>query len=113
MFELTPASSGSWSFNVIHSFYSSDGANPQAGLVFDANGALYGTTVNGGDAGMGTVFQLTASGGYWNETVLFNFTGQNGDGANPEAGLVFDKSGGLYGTTYSGGRSGLGTRCSS
>ena len=108
VFELSPpaANGAGWTFNLIHTFYETDGANPRAGLILDASGALYGTTVNGGTAGMGTVFQLTppaATGGEWTETVLYNFTGQNGDGANPQAGLVFGMSGRLYGVTPSGG----------
>jgi len=108
VFELTPpaAVDGRWTFNVIHTFFNSDGANPRAGLILDAGGALYGTTVNGGLTGMGTVFQLkppAATGEEWTETVLYHFTGQNGDGANPESGLVFDSNGRLYGTTPFGG----------
>jgi uncharacterized repeat protein (TIGR03803 family) len=108
VFELTPpaAAGAGWTFNAIHTFYNSDGANPRAGLILDASGALYGTTVNGGAAGMGTVFQLkppAANGEEWTETVLHSFTGQNGDGANPQSGLVFGSNGTLYGTTPFGG----------
>ena len=83
-----------------------DGASPQAGLVRDAQGNLYGTTVSGGDAscdapyGCGTVFKIDASG---NETVLYRFTGTGGDGEFPYAGLVQDGQGNLYGTTFNGG----------
>ena len=83
-----------------------DGASPQAGLVRDAQGNLYGTTVSGGDAscdapyGCGTVFRIDASG---NETVLYRFTGTGGDGEFPYAGLVQDGQGNLYGTTFNGG----------
>ena len=109
VFELTPpvAAGDGWTLNVIHTFYNnSDGANPRAGLILDASGALYGTTVNGGLAGMGTVFQLkppAVTGEEWTETVLYHFTGENGDGANPQSGLVFDSNGRLYGTTPFGG----------
>ncbi len=75
------------------------------------NGALYGTTQNGGgSAGSGTVFQLAppaTSGGAWTETVLHSFTGQNGDGAKPVAALVMS-AGVLYGTTSKGGTAGKG-----
>ena len=72
----------------------------------DASGNLYGTTSKGGrygtsSGGYGTVFELTppsTSGGNWTESVLWSF-GNGSDGATPEAGLVVDNSGNLYGTT--------------
>src|ERR1019366_1088653 len=59
----------------------------------------------------GTVFSLTpATGGKFTQKVIYSFTGQGGDGANPEAGLVLSpKSGVLYGTTNAGGTAGYGT----
>ena len=88
---------------VLYSFAGgSDGANPVAGLVRDAVGNLYGTTNLGGATGNGTVFKVDSTG---NETVLYSFTGGS-DGASPKAGLVFDATGNLYGTTPSGGVSG-------
>lgn len=101
---------------VIYSFPgSSSGENPYAGLIADSNGSLYGTTGEGGNStqcnmgsGCGTVFMLTAPS--WTETVLYSFQGANaGDGSGPQAGLVFDKTGALYGTTGSGGKYGYGT----
>jgi uncharacterized repeat protein (TIGR03803 family) len=88
----------------------SDGANPYAGLVRDAAGNLYGTTLNGGASGLGTVFKLNKAG---KETVLHSFTGGGGDGSYPYAGLVRDAKGNLYGTAYEGGSSGcyLGYGC--
>jgi uncharacterized repeat protein (TIGR03803 family) len=78
----------------------------------DANGALYGTTYNGGAAGYGTVFQLSppaVQGGSWTETVLYRFTNGN-DGAYPgRSALVFDASGNLYGNALFGGSGGGGT----
>lgn len=86
-----------------------DGTDPDAGLVRDKAGNLYGTTPFGGafDTGFGngTVFKLDTAG---METVLYNFSGTP-DGADPLAGLVRDKAGNLYGTTLSGGASGNGT----
>jgi uncharacterized repeat protein (TIGR03803 family) len=82
-----------------------DGANPNAGLVRDAAGNLYGTTVLGGTLNLGTVFQLTPSGA---ETVLYSFTGGT-DGDGPAGGLKRDTTGNLYGTTQGGGD---GTGCS-
>ena len=79
-----------------------DGSNPLAGLVLDTNGNLYGTTLKGGANGKGTVFEVSASGA---ETVLHSFCAQPGcrDGSSPQAGLVMDANGNLYGTTYYGG----------
>ena len=48
-------------------------------------------------AGYGTVFKLDTTG---KETVLYSFSGTGGDGADPDAGLVQDTQGNLYGTTY-------------
>ena len=77
-----------------------DGSTPQAPLVRDSAGNLYGTTQYGGySIGYGTVFKIDASG---NETVLYRFTG-GADGSNPVAGLVLDGRGNLYGTTQFGG----------
>jgi uncharacterized repeat protein (TIGR03803 family) len=100
VFKLSPAGTET----VLYSFTGQpDGGNPEAGLVRDAAGNLYGTTAFGGSsttcpAGCGTVFKLSPTG---TETVLHSFTGP--DGANPYAGLVRDAAGSLYGTTSSGG----------
>jgi uncharacterized repeat protein (TIGR03803 family) len=85
-----------------------DGGGPQADLIRDKEGNLYGTTAYGGDPscspyGCGTVFKVDTSG---HETVLYSFTATNGDGANPKAGLIRDAAGNLYGTTTDGGTAG-------
>ncbi|HEY4847737.1 MAG TPA: choice-of-anchor tandem repeat GloVer-containing protein, partial [Methylocella sp.] len=67
---------------VLHSFTGSDGANPDAGLIADNAGNLYGTTSNGGAFGQGVVFKLSPGG---TETVLHSFTG--GDGATTSSPL--------------------------
>jgi uncharacterized repeat protein (TIGR03803 family) len=78
-----------------------DGANPYAGLIQGADGALYGTTFGGGTNGDGTVFRIGTNGsGY---AVLYRFAGAGGDGAEPYAGLIQGADGALYGTTYGGG----------
>lgn len=82
-----------------------DGGSPYGNLVLDAKGNLYGTTSFGGSSGAGTVFKVDPTG---TETVLYNFTGST-DGGNPEAGLIRDGKGNLYGTTAGGGSSFLGT----
>lgn len=91
---------------VLYSFTGrKDGGTPLAGLITDKLGNLFGTTVYGGRGGYGTVFKLTPSG---TETVLYSFSGGN-DGGRPQAGLIRDKKGNLFGTTVLGGASGLGT----
>jgi len=104
-----------WTETVLYSFAAvSDGKNPYGGVTLDSAGNLYGTTVAGGTGGActgdgcGTVFALTKSGGKWNETVLYSFTGGN-DGFGPGGGVIFDKAGNLYGTTPDGGAHSLGT----
>ncbi len=104
VFELSRNGAGGWKESVLYSFTGGvDGANPYyAGVIFDAFGNLYGTTVGGGASNLGTVFQLTKNGNEWSEKVLYSFAG-GADGAAPYAGLVFDTAGNLYGTTYYGG----------
>jgi uncharacterized repeat protein (TIGR03803 family) len=85
-----------------------NGAQPYGDLIKDASGNLFTTTAAGGSSADGTVLELRlAFGGGYNPITLANFTGTNG--AGPRAGLVFDTSGDLFGTTAAGGDSGLGT----
>jgi len=94
-----------WTETVLYSFSGgSDGANPTYGdLVFDQAGNIYGTTPAGGDpvCKCGVVYELSPSNGGWTETVLHTFHEQNGEGLYPYAGVVFDPTGNLYGTTVS------------
>jgi len=81
-----------------------DGADPEAGLTFDQQGNLYGTTSTGGAYDRGVVFKLTPEG---KETVLYNFCAQGGiykctDGAVPN-GVIYDQERNLYGMTAEGG----------
>ena len=86
-----------------------------AGVVRDQKGNLYGTTPQGGGYNFycfdecGLVFKVSPKG---KETVLHIFCTEGGsnctDGEDPEAGLVFDGKGNLYGTTYNGGAHGGG-----
>ena len=104
VFELTPAGGGTWTEKVLYTFSNTDGANPYAGLIFDTAGNLYGTTLQGGTHGFGTVFELTpAAGGTWTEKVLHDFNNDGTDAADPKAGLIFDAAGNLYGTAVEGG----------
>jgi uncharacterized repeat protein (TIGR03803 family) len=109
VFELSPVGDGTWTESVLHSFGGgNDGRGPVGGLVFDAAGNLYGTTLFGGATYKkeGTAFELTpATGGTWTETILHNFCSAPAcsDGGEPLAGLIFDAAGNLYGTTTLGG----------
>jgi len=96
---------GSHTATAIASFNGANGANPEAGLVEDSNGDLFGTTCNGGAYGEGTVFEVVAGSGTITTLASFNGT----DGAGPQAGLVEDSSGNLFGTTTQGGARGGGT----
>jgi len=107
VFKLTYKDSG-WILTPLYSFQAgNDGANPYGRLVFGLDGALYGTTYNGGTGcggtGCGTVFRLSPSPSAcktalcpWRETVLYRFSGN--DGAHPDD-IAFDAAGNLYGTT--------------
>ncbi len=104
LFELTKAN-GIWTLQTLWYFgNTADGVSPIGDLLMDQSGAIYGTTEHGGAHNLGTVFKLTQSGGVWTESVLYSFAGGT-DGELPEAGLVMDKAGALYGTTYYGGDS--------
>jgi uncharacterized repeat protein (TIGR03803 family) len=84
---------------VLYTFNSSDGEHPVASVIRDRAGNLYGTTSLGGGFGQGVVFKLDKKG---RETVLYNFTG-GADGGLPNAPVVLDATGSLYGTTFYGG----------
>ena len=112
VYEAQLLANGTWRHNVLYRFLGgNDGENPNAGVIFDSAGNLYGTTQNGGanscpyDATLtcGTVFELTPTPtGGWTEKQLYNF-GPYPDGDHPNAGLVSDAAGNLYGTTAGGG----------
>jgi uncharacterized repeat protein (TIGR03803 family) len=87
-------------------FNGTNGADPRGRLIADASGNLYGTTFWGGANGSGTVFEVANDVNH-TLTTLATFNGANG--AIPEAGLIFDASGNLYGTTSEGGANGRGT----
>ena len=98
VFRLSPGSDGKWNETVLHRFTLVDGSFPYAGLIIDSAGNLYGTTLSGGSARWGTVFEISpALDGTWKYKVLHSFTGR--DGAQPAGSLVFDSKGNLYGTT--------------
>jgi uncharacterized repeat protein (TIGR03803 family) len=107
VFKLT-RSDGVWTETVIHNFSGPDGALPYSGVIFDQAGNLYGTTGEGGQFDLGTVYRLSPSGSGWILTTLYSFRGTR-DGERPAATLVFDGAGNLYGATMTGGSGGGGT----
>jgi uncharacterized repeat protein (TIGR03803 family) len=93
------------SLTTLYSFTGeSDGATPAGTLLGASDGNFYGTTVNGGTYGEGTVFRIAPNGMF---VTLVQFNGF--DGANPEAALIEDGNANLYGTTPYGGLNGRGT----
>jgi uncharacterized repeat protein (TIGR03803 family) len=100
LFKITPHHVES----VLYTFGPS-GAYPTSNLIFDKAGNLYGTTSGYPHNGPGTVFKLAPDGTL---TTLYHFN-NGGDGVFPIGGLVMDKAGNLYGTTFLGGQYGLGT----
>jgi uncharacterized repeat protein (TIGR03803 family) len=104
IFKVTPAGT----LTTLHSFDSTDGANPLAGPIEAANGDFYGTTYIGGANNSGTIYKMTASGTL---TTIYSFCPLTNcpDGANPYDALVQGNDGNFYGTTYTGGANLLGT----
>jgi hypothetical protein len=117
VYELSPPAQkgAAWTETILYSFQSgNDGYFPSGNLTFDQAGNLYGATQFGGGKGntcdpyyqyCGTVFKMSPpkkKGGTWTEQVLHSFAGST-DGANPNGGLVLDKKGAIFGTTYIGG----------
>jgi uncharacterized repeat protein (TIGR03803 family) len=91
-----------WAFNG-----TTTGSMPLAGVIADKKGNLYGTTEGGGVFNSGEIFKVTPGG---HETILYSFCRQGNcaDGSSPEAGLISDAAGNLYGTTATGGQAGCG-----
>ena len=112
VFKLSPGGDRTRTETVLHSFSGPDGLRPDAHLIFDANANLYGTTTSGGAYGGGTAFQLTPNeNGTWTEAVLYSFCSATRctNPRGPNAGLIFDAAGNLYGTTTWGGTYDSGT----
>jgi uncharacterized repeat protein (TIGR03803 family) len=112
IFKLS-AGLGNWTFNVVHTFNGLNGSKgdlPLGGLAPDSAGNLYGTTAGGGGSdacgtsGCGTIFELSPGA---RGTLTFRMIGtfNNADGAAPDAGVIVDNAGNLYGTTSAGGNS--------
>jgi uncharacterized repeat protein (TIGR03803 family) len=106
VFELVKGASG-YTLSTLASFNTTNGANPDGALIEDSNGDLFGTTLNGGSAGDGTVFELTNGALGYALSTLASFNSTNG--ANPYDGLIADSSGDLFGTASAGGSGNNGT----
>ncbi len=100
VFRLSPGANG-WTEQTLYSFRPADknGCPPYGGIVLDAAGNIYGTTISGGEYGFGTVFELVAPIGKraYTEKILWSFNGS--DGLDPTTGVILDSAGNLYGTT--------------
>ena len=101
---------GAWKFRVIHTFTGGDdgGGGSASRLLIDAAGNLFGVCTVGGANGFGTVFEMSQHQGQWQFTTLYAFK-DSPDGALPYGGLVADRAGSLFGTTYYAGANDLGT----
>jgi uncharacterized repeat protein (TIGR03803 family) len=107
VFKITPQGK----LTTIYSFCSvmncDDGTLPTAGLIQAVDGNFYGTTINGGTAGVGTIFKISPAGTL---TTLYSFCSQKkcADGETPGGALAQGSDGNLYGTTLEGGQDGCG-----
>ncbi len=105
-YQLAPSGGGTWNEALIANLPSPGSSPDGAQLAIDSVGNLYGVTSSGGEFNGGTVFELSPGPAGWTETILHSFSYNGKDGNNPEAGLILDSVGNLYGTTAFGGGSG-------
>ena len=96
---------GDYALSTIVGFTGANGSHPRGGLVLGTDGYFYGTTVDGGANGLGTIYRMSPGGDF---TTLYSFEGGT-NGANPSAALIQGADGDFYGTAYSGGGSNVGT----
>jgi uncharacterized repeat protein (TIGR03803 family) len=112
VYQISPVRGGGWKQTVLHTFTGgADGAVGSLGpLLIDKTGNLFGIAELGGDpsCNCGTVFELASVSGKWKFKTLQAFTGAP-DAGSPYGGVIEDKKGNLYGTTYFGGASGAGS----
>ena len=103
IFKLTPSTSGPWKETELHYGGRKGGYGYLGALTFDAAGNLYGTAYAGGGNSLGAIFRLEPTkAGFWMEKVIYSFQCCS-DGRFPEAGLIRDAGGNLFGTTTDGG----------
>jgi uncharacterized repeat protein (TIGR03803 family) len=106
IYQLTPATGGTYTESVLYSFGDlADASTPNGPLTMDSSGALYGVTSLGGvfDAGTAYKFVPASNGQLATESLLFSFKASTKSGTNPSGSLLFDASGNLYGVTNGGG----------
>jgi uncharacterized repeat protein (TIGR03803 family) len=103
-----PATGG---YKLLHEFCptqvcTGDGSNPQAGLVMDSGGHLFGTTGSGGPLLRGVAYELSHDSGTWQESIIYEFCSQHRcqDGNDPIGEMLIDSNGNLIGITELGGR---------
>jgi len=96
---------------ILHAFCTkvdcTDGDQPVGGLVADPQGNYYGTTVIGGDGGVGSIYRASKNGGKWSVYRIYSFCHSEAcpDGASPQGSLIIDTAGNLYGIASDGGNS--------
>jgi len=106
---IAVAPAAAQTLTVLHNFTISDGQYPYAGITFDQQGRIYGTTAYGGSHGDGVVYRGVHQGQGWVFTPIYSFGSSSVDGMNPLGRVVFGPDGLLYGTTSEGGAHGFGT----
>jgi uncharacterized repeat protein (TIGR03803 family) len=98
---------GQWQYEQLYEFTGEpDGAGPSAGVTFDQDGNLWGTTDRGGTYGWGSVFEMSPpqeQGEGWTENIVYSFENCGDCVVSPEGPVAFDSSGNLYSTTPIGG----------
>jgi uncharacterized repeat protein (TIGR03803 family) len=110
VYKLTAGGGGTYTQSVLYSFCPQsgclDGSLPYGQLALDAQGNLYGVTLNGGANNLGVLYELSpGGGGSWTYTALFSFCNDSlcNKGGSPQSGPIIDSQGNLYGTTSVGG----------
>ena|ERR1700733_522075 len=102
-YELTPGKNGVWNQSVQYRFFGhGNGSRPLGNLTVGGEHRVYGVTSAISTKEEATAFELDDSVPRWKGKVLHTFSGGS-DGLNPKAGMIMDRQGHLYGTTYQGG----------
>jgi hypothetical protein len=103
IFRLSRTKSGGWIESVLYDFVGNQAGQNPGSLSVASDGSVYGAAAGGQDF-RGLIFRLNrqAGGKSWRFTDLYDFMG-SGDGAGPDAGLIFDAVGNLYSATSVGG----------